>query len=159
MKNAADPNPLGTLLISQPCSTSNATAWAPAGQGRAAAPLQLRPRHSWRLHARGTKISCAVSACWQGSLAGSCGFRCAPDAKVTNLGAARIINLPSGSVPATPFFSEPSGPDKLVRWWQCSQPLLSLDPSPWMHASYKSVTTGNRLQKPCGRNHPASHLS
>lgn len=80
-------------------------------------------------------------------------------AEVTNLGAARIINLPSGSVPATPFFSEPSEPDKLVWWWQCSQPLLSLDPSPWMHASYKSVTTGNRLQKPCGRNYLASHLS
>lgn len=77
-------------------------------------------------------------------------------AGVTNLGAARIINLPSSSVPATPFFSEPSGPDKSVWWWQCSQPPLSLDPSPWMRASYsnKSVTTGKRLQKPCGCNHP-----
>jgi len=34
--------------------------------------------------------------------------------EVTNLQAARIINLPSSSVPATSFFSEQSGPDKLV---------------------------------------------
>lgn len=58
-------------------------------------------------------------------------------AEVTNPQAARIINLPSGSVSATSFFSEQSGPDKLVWRWQRSQPPLFLDPSPWTRASYR----------------------
>lgn len=155
MKNTADPNPLGMLLISQSCSTSNFTAWAPAGQSRAAAALQLSPSSFGRFQAGGMRSSCAVSACWQGS-GHSCGFRRTPHAEVRDLWAAGIIHLPSGSGPATPFFSEPSGTDKLVWWWQCSHPPLSLPPSPWMRASYRNqrVTTGNRLQNPWGHNHP-----
>lgn len=79
--------------------------------------------------------------------------------EVTNLWAARIINLPAAQS-LKHFFSKQLGPDKLVWRWRHSQPPLSLHLSPWMCASPTDNTvTANPLCKLFGLNYPSHHLS